>query len=262
MVKRVSWKRKAVPIFLHGDDVLVVRVGKLGIASLSNCSWQPLLTRGRSLYIKRLIFGIFRQNLALGTEARYWHMITWSLMSLFRGIHPDEDWDRQEWPVGSSERLLGERQEPLTGGYFFVVWGLQNDLDYGAKVFNMKNYNSVAPCDFCPCHKHSPDPKMKPTYFGRDATWMRMLHTPREWRRLNLGMHDLFTKFAFLSAVNIEPDEMHILYLGICQYHLGSILWLLVFRLMPSTAENNMRALWSGIMLEYASGTHNIRRSV
>ena len=82
MAKRVNWKRKAVPIFLHGDDVPVVRVGKPGTASLSNCSWQPLLTRGRSLYIKRLIFGIFRQNLALGTEARYWHMIAWSLTSL------------------------------------------------------------------------------------------------------------------------------------------------------------------------------------
>ena len=67
-------------------------------------------------------------------------------------------------------------------------------------------------------------------------------------------MHALFKRFAFLSAVNMEPDEMHILYLGICQYHLGSILWLLVYRLMPSTAENNMRALWSDILLEYAGG--------
>jgi hypothetical protein len=52
-----------------------------------------------------------------------WHLIAWSLQWLYRGIHPDKDWDDNVWPVGSSQRLLGENKEPLAG-FFFPCMGL------------------------------------------------------------------------------------------------------------------------------------------
>lgn len=255
MKRRPEWKYKAVPILIHGDDVPVVKVGKPGTASLHNSSWQPLFARGRSLFLKRLIFAMFNSNCVDETQPRMWHLIAWSLQWLYRGIHPDKDWDDNVWPVGSSQRLLGENKEPLAGGFFFPVWGLQQDLDWSLKCYKMRSYNSNEPCDFCPCSKTSPDPKMIPTYFGKDATWMTLQYTPKQWRRQNPDMMELFKVFAFLSSLNLEPDEMHILYLGVYQYHCGSILWLLVYRLMPNTAAENMRALWTDILEEYQSGS-------
>ena len=172
---------------------------------------------------------------------------------MYRGIHPDRDWDGNEWPAGSSQRFLGESKQKLADDMFWVAWGMQQDLDFSLKCYEMKSYNANDPCDFCPCSKLSADPKMKPTYFGKDATWMKLLYTPKEWRRLNPNMMELFKVFAFLSSQNLEPDEMHILYLGLWQYHAGYILWLLVYRLMPGTPAENMNNLWSEILLEYQS---------
>ena len=254
MKRRPGWKKWGVPILLHGDDVPVVKVGKPGTASLHNCSWQPLFAYGRSLYIKRLIAAMFRTVMTDKTEGQLWHFIVWSLVWAFRGIHPDADWDGNPWPEGSSQKLLGDSKQQLAGGYFFVVWGLQQDLDYSFKKFKMKSYNGNQPCDFCPCDKDSPDPKMMPTYFGEDATWKTLLYTPEQWRALNAGMmHELFLVFSFLSSLNLEPDEMHILYLGVFQRHFGSVLWLLVYRLMPGTADDNIRQLWSEILDEYGN---------
>ena len=95
---------------------------------------------------------------------------------------------------------------------------------------------------------------MMPTYFGEDATWKTLLYTPEQWRALNAGMmHELFLVFSFLSSLNLEPDEMHILYLGVFQRHFGSVLWLLVYRLMPGSADDNIRQLWSEILDEYGN---------
>ena len=133
MKRRPGWKKWGVPILLHGDDVPVVKVGKPGTASLHNCSWQPLFAYGRSLYIKRLIAAVFRIVMTDKTEGQLWHLIVWSLVWAFRGLHPDTDWDGNPWPEGSSQKLLGDSKQQLAGGYFFVVWGLQQDLDYGFK---------------------------------------------------------------------------------------------------------------------------------
>ena len=252
MCRRADWKKFAVPVMLHGDDVPVTKVGKAGSVSLHNCSWQPLFAEGRSLYIKRLITQILRVSMTDATEGQIWHKISWSLMWLFRGIHPDSDWNGKAWPAGSSQHYLGKNKAQLAGGYFFVVWGLQQDLDYSLKTYKMKSYNANDPCDSCPCHKASPNPKMIPTYFGHDAQWMKMLYTPQQWRELNPDMHVLFRTFSFLSSHNLEPDEMHILYLGVYKRHLGSVLWLLVHRLMSHDPAENMRDLWTTILYEYS----------
>ena len=115
MTKRPNWKRFAVPLLLHGDDVPVVKVGKPGTVKLHNCSWQPLLSCGRTLYIKRLIVAIFKSSMTPNTETQVWHLIVWSLKWAFRGIHPDTDWDGNAWPDESSHKLVGDQQCKLAG---------------------------------------------------------------------------------------------------------------------------------------------------
>ena len=61
----------------------------------------------------------------------------------------------------------------------------------------------------------------------------------------------LFQTFAFLTCHNIECDELHILYIGVSQYFLGSILWWMVFVLLVDTPMANMRRVWELIVAHY-----------
>ena len=83
------------------------------------------------------------------------------------------------------------------------------------------------------------------------CTWKGQLRTPTEWRALNPHMHRFFLQFAFLSNANVQLDELHVLYLGVCMYFLGSVLWLLAYELNPTVApERNIERVW-GIVLAY-----------
>ena len=66
-------------------------------------------------------------------------------------------------------------------------------------------------------------------------------------------MHLLFSVFSFLSAVNLEPDELHILHLGVSQYFGGSILYLLVFVVLEGSTKENLEAVWQAIMNHYTA---------
>ena len=81
--------------------------------------------------------------------------------------------------------------------------------------------------------------------------------SPAAWRGLYEGnMHQLFQAFHFLSNANVEPDEMHVVHIGTSQYALGSVLFLLVFEILPGRPLQSMEALWLEICAEYrASGT-------
>ena len=57
--------------------------------------------------------------------------------------------------------------------------------------------------------------------------------------------------FKFLSCLNVEPDELHVLWLGVVQYFMGSILWLLVYRCMCKTPKANMADVWREVTEHY-----------
>ena len=57
--------------------------------------------------------------------------------------------------------------------------------------------------------------------------------------------------FRFLSCLNVEPDELHVLWLGVVQYFMGSILWLLVYRCMRKTPKANMDDVWREVTENY-----------
>ena len=78
-----------------------------------------------------------------------------------------------------------------------------------------------------------------------------MLRTAESWRAQAEHKHVLFEKLEYLSILNIEADELHVLHLGISQYFLGSILYLLTFKLMPGTAAENLIQIWDGLLSEY-----------
>ena len=57
----------------------------------------------------------------------------------------------------------------------------------------------------------------------------------------------------FLSALNVEPDELHVLHIGCSQYLLGSVLWALVYGgVLTGSLRDNMARVWEEILVEYA----------
>ena len=56
-----------------------------------------------------------------------------------------------------------------------------------------------------------------------------MQRSAEEWRGEDRYFHVMFRSFVFLSAHNLEADELHILHLGVSPYFVGSILWLLTY---------------------------------
>ena len=92
---------------------------------------------------------------------------------------------------------------------------------------------------------------MLPYNFGDTSAWKGMLRTCLQWRIENPNMHILFLTFPFLSCLNVEPDELHVIHIGTSQYLLGSVLWLLVFVVLKSTPDENIRQIWSLILDHY-----------
>ena len=83
------------------------------------------------------------------------------------------------------------------------------------------------------------------------ARWKQRCFTKEEWRTIHEFQHWLFQAFPFLTQHNIEPDELHILYLGTVQHICGSILKLMVYKLLPGTPEENIHRVFACICTCY-----------
>jgi hypothetical protein len=57
--------------------------------------------------------------------------------------------------------------------------------------------------------------------------------------------------FVFLTARNVEADELHILHLGVSQYYLGCVLWVLTYKRLSKTPGENIKEVWIRILDEY-----------
>ncbi len=58
------------------------------------------------------------------------------------------------------------------------------------------------------------------------------------------NMHMLFMTFSFLSALNLEMDELHIIHIGTSQYMFGCVLWMLVFEVLQGNSTHNIQLVW------------------
>ena len=251
MRARQDWQSTAVPIALHGDAVPCIAVGKPGTKSMDCISWQSLMASGATIDLKRLAFCIFEHSKSRdGTTMRQaWRILLWSFEALFAGVWPTRNWDDAAWPQNSAEAALAGL--PPAGGMFIVIFILKGDWDHFVKCYGFKNYNANDMCEFCHSHKNGPVASW-PNNFRQNARWKVRLVGSAEWRALNANsMHDIFRRFTFLSTQNVEPDEMHCIHIGTSMYFLGSILWVLTYRILTGTPHANMGQIWTEIAAAY-----------
>ena len=81
-----------------------------------------------------------------------------------------------------------------------------------------------------------------------------------QWRALYAGgfLHWI-CQLPGVSNLSLEADELHVKYLGTYQYTIGSVMFILVFEVMPLEADVNMNKLWAFISEWYTSSRTDIQ---
>jgi len=172
-----------------------------------------------------------------------WRAALWGLHAAYEGVHPNQDVD------GHPDARSGQ---DICGGFFLVPWILKGDLDYFAKGLHLCHYSSNSFCEHCAAFAGD-NVDWRWNNFRSDAQWMLHSYTTPEWRAKHPNLHWLFVKFPFLNQHNIEGDELHIVFLGVVQCTLGSVLWLLCHRCLPGRPADNLAEVWAFIADFYRS---------
>lgn len=81
-----DWKKKTIPIFIHGDGVEFQERDTLMV-----WSWGPLLSKASSLETNMLIGAIPKSCTASGTWSPAMQILVWSFNALLMGLRPSLD---------------------------------------------------------------------------------------------------------------------------------------------------------------------------
>ena len=108
------------------------------------------------------------------------------------------------------------------------------------------NCNSVQPCNLCPCNSSS----IPWHHFSFAAQWLDRIYTTTEWVASGAATAEIF-KIEGVTNDSLYPDWMHAKYLGTDKVLGGSVLYLLVFFMLPNSVAQNLIIIWSDIQREY-----------
>ena len=212
-----------------------------------------ILARGSTDEIKYLLFSVFEQckvtsdDVEGDTLKETWKILKWSLDALFDGKFPDKDWKGDPWPQNSAEAAIAG--DDLAEGMFACIYVLKGDMEHFSKNYGVADYRSNKPCPFCPADRYD-DVSKQFTNFRPDAGWKTMVYILFTWLASLIRKHELFN-IPYLSILNVGPDELHVLHLGVTQYFLASLLYLLTYHILVGTAMANLARIWNLIVEFY-----------
>ena len=184
-----------------------------------------------------------------------WKIVIWSLLACFLGEHPTEAW------ASDADVELSRGGMYLAGGFFLVIWSLKADLEAWYKGLFLRHHNSNEFCEFCPAHSSmaDDDEPMRWNNFKAGALWKKQAWTAEQWREKCTTLHWLFIVFRFLSQHNLEVDELHTIYLGILQYMLGSVLWVMCYKSIIGEPSEILQRVWTLVAEYYSDNSVNTR---
>ena len=253
MTEIPGWKRKAIPIAIHGDKVPVTGVGKSWCKSMYILSWCSMLGRGSTLEMNFLILALMAALFTASgtTKAQLWRGLHWSLKQLQNGKWADHDEYGQQYPRGSAEAKRANQNLCGEDGFFGTLWGLKQDLEHLVDEFLFRDYRRLesGPCSFCPCN--AGDTPWKDFRLGT-SVWIDRAYTIAQWIAAHPRLHIIFD-LAGTSLFTVILDLLHVKYLGTDMYFNGSVLWLLCYKVLPGTAENNLSIVWRDIERYYVA---------
>eukprot|EP00959_Pyramimonas_sp_CCMP1952_P459246 9477932-Pyramimonas_sp.AAC.1 len=160
-------------------------------------------------------------------------------MALFEGV----------WPAGSPKA-----GQLLAGGYRACLWLLKGDLKYWSEDLDLPSHSSDIPCALCPANAST-----LPWWdLFRGAGWTNRIHSVADFEARFPTRHPIFT---LVTHYALSVDIMHVKHMGVDQYFVGSVMYVLIFLVMPGRPEKNMEIIRREIMHEYNIGSYGTRYS-
>ena len=218
---RKNHRRRCIPIFLHGDGVPVVGVGKSWSKLVDVWSWGSILqTDGATNMSNFLIFAFYQMLATVETYDEFWKVLVWSLLQCWTGKFHDRDLNGDLYEPGT----LGfdRKGKEIAGGWFMALWISENDLDHLASHFNFRHWMAAMPCSWCPC-TNSVDAQPWTDMNPGTAAWMLNVYKHSDFMAAFAPLHAIFS-VPGVTILTFWPDYMHTKYMGVDQFFLASIL--------------------------------------
>ena len=96
-------------------------------------------------------------------------------------------------------------------------------------------------------------------WFLWSTAWWPLRFTPDTWRAARGSQGCALFRLPFVTALTACPDVMHCKYLGTDKYAYGSVLFILVFLLLPGSIADNVATVWNFIKHFYKDNNYNAR---
>ena len=137
------------------------------------------------------------------------------------------------------------------GGHFACLFSLQGDLDYYASVLDLpRSTLASGPCALCRCTKFGPHSWQD---FRTSAAWRDTCWKASEWKMWSDKSSCPLLRLPTSNCWTVALDWLHIKYLGMDQFLYASVIFMLVFYVLPGTPEQNMASFWQALQKEYSS---------
>lgn len=252
MLSHEFGRAKSIPIFLHGDDVAAVGVGKVWARAVDVLSWGSLVGGAGTASAKHLLIWLVYNNI-LGTDSDgrstmqiLWRHVVWSLYWLFRGRWPTHSPDGVAYVDGIHAERAGK---PLAGEWFCTLWNTRFDGDWG-----QSQLGATVPGNSC-MSCNATDGGARPWTDCRNApsnSWIPTCWT-NATHAAHFGneRHRLLRVLPGFGQANVIPDILHNKWLGADQYFFGSTLALLTHHHMDGSPAENIQAVMNIIRVAY-----------
>ncbi|CAE7743230.1 unnamed protein product, partial [Symbiodinium necroappetens] len=217
MTRKKNWKRRLIPLALHGDGVPITGLGKSWVQTVTNFAWYSLLTMSTSTADSLFFVYAMVDKMRVDAKDLTGHssmvfgrqLTTWveSILAEFLVTCAD--------PYDASSIEGQKAGKPLAAGYCAVLFSLVGDLDYYATILDVARSTSVtAPCSRCRATKYG---DMSWQDFRPAANWMSSAYSPAGWKALPAADKSTCPLFhmPWTSICNLGYDYMHCKYLGV-----------------------------------------------
>lgn len=249
-MKVKGWKKKTIPLFLHGDGVEYQSRDSLMVYS-----WGSLLQQLNSLSSHFMIGGYPKSCAEASAWDTMMKWICWSFAALEKGLHPTHDPAGN--PLKKDSPFYLEKGKPLCNGLKGVLWCIQGDHEFFSNALLLPHWASHYPCWECDAQKEPKPVKLwyKTLEKGKQGFTLVSNEEARLHPRSN---HPLFSGvIGGLTTKMVRGDCLHILFCkGVLGHFLGSIMHYLCWHDGPGKVqavapEKRLGAMFEAIQREY-----------
>lgn len=232
-----GWKKKTIPLFMHGDGVEYQNRDSLMVYS-----WGSLLQQMSSLSSHFYIAGFPKSCTLDGTWEEMMVWICWSFAALQHGYHPTHDPEGK--PLKKDSPFFLEKGKPLAHGLCGVLWVVQGDHEFFSNSLKLPHWASKSPCWECSAKKDAKPANMcyKTLEKGKQA-----------WKRISTGV------IPGLSTKMVRGDCLHILFTkGVLGHLLGSCIHYFLYydgvgKTQKVSPEKRLGSIFEAVQKEYVA---------